>query len=442
MFSSRKVPDHHMVHETDVIMAGSFTIAAFGPIDHGGVEGVRKALVTAMSVGPKARIGLVPDQSTRKWAYDPDRVLRAVREGPAITRAEYDGALVEMLATHDPSEAVSVSIRGDHVLVYIDHGIGDGQMTLNLSHLMSDAAAHEGVVPVWTGHTSEKHALAHSILRFYGSDPRRVRTLLAERSKAHVSGEITGPPPRSWSPSLVAVSTATSPEATFALKQWRKEHHPKTSISSLFFATLNAALIAQNIPLDYAVKVLFNVRRYLPPERRTLANLAAGIDLQLDDITDPREISRAIEGAVKSGRPIANLAVGSLKTKLGRMRSATTVVADAPNHPDTIRIALTDMAKHPQLNAIAYTDPAQAAYTAMVSPAGPGYITLAVGQLGDTFQVTASFHDNVIDSSTVRRALDAAVADPIAVLEAARPDEARPDEARPADVSAETAASS
>lgn len=429
-------PSHVTVHETDVALAGNWTVVAFGPVDHGGVEGIRRALRTTMSIGPAARVGLRPDSGTRRWRYDPDAPLQAVREDSAIAEDDYDTAMSQLLATHDPAEPLSITVRGDHLVFYMDHGLGDGQMIINLSHTLADPNARNGIVPRWATAARTRHPLAVAAMRCFGTDPRRVTRLMRSRlhpgigvcgrrpasdgPAAHAPAQITSTPATSTaarSPVEVVAAAATV-ECTRELTTWRDDNRPGQSISILFFAALDAALRAEGLAVDDVAKVLFDVRRYLPPELTTLANLSAGIDVHLPDTTDTVLLSRQWRRIIDCGHPIANLMLVALRSKLARLRSARATDTPPPTAPDTIRLALSDMGRHARLNDIAFVGETQGSYRVMVAPASHGHITLTTARLRDSIRVAASFHSHVVDADTIRRALRAACSTPIAFLEA------------------------
>lgn len=406
-------PATYAVHETDVLMAGNWTVSAYGPIDHGGVDGVRRALETAMSVGSSARLGLVPDTRSRNWVFSPDRVLGAVREAPALNSEDYDQAMVRALGDRDPSSPISITVAGDHAIVYLDHGVGDGQMTLNLSELLSSASARAGVVPKWTANTAEQRPLLRAGLGWYREDPRR---LLALRSRAAQGSAPAGAATVPWTPSVASVYAHSSEHYPDELQAWRKKNRPKASLSALFFAALTRAFREENLDIDNTVKVLFNVRRYLKPADTSLANLSAGIDLPLVDAGDIEEISEAISTATASGRPIANLAAASIKSKIARRRGLTAPNPGSVAASGPIRLTLTDMGPIDRTHNIQRLQGSSFDYAAMVSPAGPRYVTLAIGRT-PAFNVTASFHDNIVDSAAIRRALERVCNGAIELLE-------------------------
>ncbi|TFI44533.1 hypothetical protein E4P29_07150 [Rhodococcus sp. 1R11] len=430
-------PSHVTVHETDVALAGNWTVVAFGPVDHGGVDGIRRALRTTMSVGPAVRVGLHPDSGTRRWRYDPDAPLQAVREDSAITEGEYDAAMAQLLAAHDPAEPLSITVRGDHVVFYMDHGLGDGQMIINLSHTLADPDARNGIVPRWATAAQTRHPLAVAAMRCFGTDPKRLPRLL--RSRIHPGIGVCGRKPASGGPTghaaptqavstqrastdahapVEVVAAAATIECTRELARWRDDHRPGQSISILFFAALDAALRSEGMAVDDVAKVLFDVRRYLPPELTTLANLSAGIDVYLPDTTDTVLLSRQWRRIIESGHPIANLILVALRSKLARLRSAPATDTPPPTTPDTIRLALSDMGRHARLNDIAFVGDTQGSYRVMVAPASHGHITLTTARLRDSIRVAASFHSHFVDADTIRRALRTACSKPIALLEA------------------------
>ncbi|CCQ13467.1 putative uncharacterized protein [Rhodococcus sp. AW25M09] len=439
-------PSHHTVHETDVAIAGNWTVVALGPVDHGGVDGIRRALRTTMSVGPAARLGLVPDSRSRRWQYDPERLLRAVRQGSEITEDDYDREMSALLDVHDPAEPISITVHGEHVLFCMNHGIGDGQMIINLSHTLADVDARNGVVPKWATSARTLRPLTVAAMRSLGTDPRRLLHLLRSRlgpamrerrnertagnadtvsipassptQTAPAAHDSIGPDSIAMTSSVEVVADAATIGCTRELMRWRDEFRPGQSISILFFAALDAALRDEGMLIDDVAKVLFDVRRYLPADRTTLANLSAGIDVDLPDTTDTVLLSRQWRRIIDCGQPVANLMMVGLRSKLARLRSASLTETTPPDAPDTIRLALSDIGRHARLNDIDFIGEAKASYRVMVTPASHGHITLTTARLRDSIRVAASFHSTFVDADVVRRALRAACSMPISLLDA------------------------
>ena len=150
-------PTRYKVTDLDVAMVENWTLVAMGPIDHGGVEGVRAALRTIASAGPHARVGLIPSSRTRNWVFEPDSLQRGVHEIPAVHTQDLPATLAAAVRLADVSLPIAVTVCGRYLIVRLAHGVGDGQTTVNLTRALADPATRTGKVPQWCTALQHRH---------------------------------------------------------------------------------------------------------------------------------------------------------------------------------------------------------------------------------------------------------------------------------------------
>jgi hypothetical protein len=406
-------PTRYKVTDLDVAMVENWTLVAMGPIDHGGVEGVRAALRTIASAGPHARVGLIPSSRTRNWVFEPDSLQRGVHEIPAVHTQDLPATLAAAVRLADVSLPIAVTVCGRYLIVRLAHGVGDGQTTVNLTRALADPATRTGKVPQWcTALQPTRFPLTAASWNLYASSPGKLlRSVTAGRPKEVSSQPITA----KWQPSHHVGFATSSPTALGDLAAWRKANAVPASLSSIFFASIVRALREEGIKVDNTVKVLFDARRYLPENHRTLSNFAAGLDLSFDDAGSPASVGDGISAAADSGRPLLNLAATSVKSRLGRItrRPVGDAVTSAPAHPRA-RIAYSDMSGAPQFKNFPLTGtPKESVYIATLLPESPEHIVIAVGRLGTLNNVSFSFHDNVFDAERIGSAFENACKNPL-----------------------------
>ena len=408
----------YRVSNLDVARAGSWTLSAYGPVEFGGREGLIAALETLSRSGPQGRVGLVADPATTKWRFDPQRLLRSVTEIDPVSDEDLSATMTRLIAERDTSLPIWVTIAGDRLFVFLEHGLGDGRLTLDLSLALTDAT-RTGVIPAWQQRPPARaRALPQALLGAIQANPR-LPLETTKKSPVEQSQPATVP----WTPAPTAAYARGTADTLAELAAWKKSNNLKTSTAALLMAAKVRALREVGLDPYRTVHILFDGRRYLPQEAHVLSNFAAGLEVPLDNPGDPLQLAAAMRSVAAQGRPAANLAVTAAKVamsrRLTRSQNAHAGQLHAPASPRP-KMAFTDMGSAPQLEAIGWTttDPTQRQYCAMVDSPTPEAVTFTSGRLTGGATDTACFHHNVFSADLIQKAMTNAVSDPVRLLSA------------------------
>lgn len=417
--ADRKSSTTYRVSNLDVARAGSWTLSAYGPVAFGGRDGLVAALQTLSQSGAQGRVGLVADPTTTKWLFDPARLLRSVTEIDPVSDDQVPQTMTRLVAERDKSLPIWVAVAGDRLFVFLEHGLGDGRLTLDLSLALTDSATQKGEIPAWQKRQPMRsRALPQALLGALKANPR----LLLEVAKRPAAEEAE-PATVAWRPAPTAAYARGSAETLADLSAWKKSSGMKVSTAALLMAAKVRALREVGLDPYRTVHILFDGRRYLPQDAHVVSNFAGGLEVPLDNPGDPQQLAAAMRGYAAQGRPAANLAVTAAKLalsrRLGRAARSDDAVTAAPASPRP-KIAFTDMGSAPQLEAITWTtsDPSQRQYCAMVDSPTPEAVTFTSGRLTGGSTDTACFHDNVFSSDLMQKAMTNAVSDPVRLLSA------------------------
>ncbi len=399
------------------------SIAVLGPLTGVPTEAVRGFLTAARSASPTARIALDPRADERIWTYRDDIAGgAAVTERPDLPTDDL-GELMNRIRGRDGTRLpVEVVLCGDYLVVDYSHGVGDGQLGTLL--VGAAAADPEGRLAPTLAPALPANATRRALWRHFRENPRAARDLLrirAEHARPDTADE--GVPTRTvdnWSTSKTCRVEFMTPEVSGALEAWTREHTPGATAASVTVALVNAALRAEQVPLDDHVMILFNCRRYLAEEdRHGHGNFAIGIPVRLGAGATPGHVAAVMKDVIDSGWPLAVLGSSEAKSALTRHRIAPVADDTGPvTVPDRLRLAVSDLGNltglYRHVDFAADGRPVQ--MTATLEPDGPDGVTVLVSRLHQGRTLAATFCADMIDPDVVTRALRRACLDPIALL--------------------------
>jgi hypothetical protein len=358
---------------------------------------------------------LVANPDSARWIFDPERLIGSIEQINPISDGEIHTTLAQLIRDRDKTLPIWVKIAGDRLFVFLEHGLGDGRLTLDLSVALTDDT-RSGVVPQWQKEGATRFAVAKALTRAVIANPRLPFDAL-KKQPAEQSEPATEP----WEAAPAAAYVRGNQEAMSDLNRWKEANAPAATTAALLMAAKVRALREVGLDPYRTVHILFDGRRYLPKDSNVISNFAGGMDIHLDDPGDPMQVVDAIREYTTAGRPAVNLATTTVKVAAGTIRrkrstSPEQFVAATPRP----RLAFSDMGRPPQLTAMPWltTDPAQVHYAAMVKSASPEAITFSGGRLFGGAIDTASFHDNVFDHDLIQKAVYNAVMDPARLLAA------------------------
>jgi len=401
----------------DLAWRGEVVVVAAGPLVAPTRADLAHAVVELAGRPATARLGWVLDASGRRWLAPQDRdehLRRCVHELPPQTDRP---ALIMAAAAIDLGAApFAFVISGDHVVLAVDHVIGDGYFITRLLAAAIELATG-GERPGWLDREPVHRPLTRALWQQFGRDPRRLRALVehARRHRAAAPApETAAVPGRPWTPSPDCRIRSTDRAALRELKAWRREHAPGVSTIPLAIAAADLARRAVGVPAVAAPLVLFDARRHLRPHGADITgNFCAGLRLDVTDPGDPVAVDDAIKHAAALGRPLAVTAAAAFAARRTRSRQD----AQAAGSGDGWDVAYTHMGKPPELARLTRAGGERAAYFGLLPPSGPRGVTFAMSEIGEHLNVSVSFHRNEVDARLVDAVLDELVGDPVGLLD-------------------------
>lgn len=404
------------VSHLDVMHSRTRITTVIGPVQLPDDATIAAGLRTMAEAGPQTRLGLRPSTRGNRWAYDPEAF------SPVVTRIDPPASPMDLLDLPAIGSAeerpTSITLAGNYIRTDHNHGLGEVALTLMI-HGIALGMIDPTDQRVWESARASRSGITTAALRTYGSDPRRAWAL-----RQSLEGPTRTAPPNHpaspWTPERTGTVVTTDPDTLQALRGWRDQHLPSVSMFAVTASVLHRALADAGVTISPVAMITLDARRYLPHGRVPLGNFVSGLEFDLGLNPTPQQLHRASSNAVSTGRPVANLALNALRTRIGSRRSKSG--AYPVTHPSTpqARLLFTSLGTVPRQGAIAWLDTAAPLYAAHNDPAGPEGITLTWALVDGGIQTTASFHGNVFPHSAVSAALNHAATDPFAFLTAGR----------------------
>ncbi len=368
----------------------------------------------------RTRLGWLPDHESGRWrmATDIDALADAsVNVLPEIAGESVDDVIVAASRRARQGPAVSIWVSGDTVLVAARHAVGDGHHMLRLL-AAAVGTALDGEVPASMRRPVTRHALPRALWAHFGRHPtnalRLARAVAGRRPARAATGSVDW---SDWSASLTCRNRMSTPEARLELKAWRAQHAPGLSLAPLTIAAGELALRRHGIVTAADPLVPFDLRRYVYPGGGDVpGNFTIGMRVHAADLGDPNAVQAELRRHVALGRPLAVLAVATLRRTGRRPRRSGPAGRATRANGGAWDIAYTYVGRVPYLARL-WRDPTAACFSALLPPNGPSGVSIAFSDMGQRIYVSASFHESVIDAHQVEHVLDTLCAGPAALLE-------------------------
>lgn len=186
---------------------------------------------------------------------------------------------------------------------------------------------------------------------------------------------------------------------------------PGVGMFTIHTVALVRALTAAGVRVNPMVTLPFDARAYLPGTVRTMANFAAGLDFVVLPDTPPAALQAQLASATRMGRPVANLLVTALKSRLEQHRGRSGL-------PDQRSVAPTGEAAVDLLHSSGgvvpgrdgrwrFVDDDRAFVIGVADPPAPTGLTVTSTLAAGSLCLTATFRPDVV----AREAVAAALAD-------------------------------
>ncbi|MCU1404344.1 MAG: hypothetical protein JWQ43_647 [Glaciihabitans sp.] len=414
--TERRLP----MNTRDRMLRGEVVTAIIGPIVVPSRDQVVQALLTIARHGHHTRIPLGFHVDAKNWVVDDDE-LKSWCEGMVVTIAPATAETINSIALRqawlvDAERPLRFVLAGDYVIQVNDHALGDGVMLMDRLTTVLRVAAGGQDLPPWVttvpAHRPIQLALRHTFLHTKSA----IRRLLADRRADRSSRESRDiGPVRPWRPEL-AVATATAPVASLKqIQSWIRSTDRSLTVAAALLVVLRRALESSGMELQNKTEVIYNLRRYLPPEVSLVdSNFIAGLPVQVSDPNDVKQVDEAMRRQFDSGRPLAVLLLGVIQHVIfGNQFKMPTEVGQSPR----ASMVFNNMGVSRSLQQLPWTAPVEGRSCNFVVRAdGPEDITLIIVIVAGAIHLTAAFNSNVFDEARLSLALQEALDNPLAHL--------------------------
>ncbi len=388
----------------DMVQSHRRSAVVVGPLTLPSHDQLTTRLDAMTAAGPLARLCLEPSAAGTRWR----RVCESAEPRVyAVAPLEDSATPIDLLQTVRgiDDRAVTLATAGDWLAIDFNHGLGE----IPLIHTLLDVLfgiTDARDAATWRPYARTRSPLSAAAVATFGANPARLAKLLA----AHRTRTATVPSPDAETPGHGPAFTPTPATRVIGLaagqvaelRALRDRCLPGVSMVAVFTCALRSSFERAGIAVDDAVKIPFDVRRYLPGGRDTLASFSAGLDFVIDRAGGPARLHHEMTEAATTGRPVANLLVGTAKarSRSGRGPQALPV-------PATPKLQLL----HSNLGSPQWNGPwpfisaEQACMLVANDPATPTGVTVTSVAVAENLWFTAEFHRSVFDPDAISTAL-------------------------------------
>ncbi|MEH3128367.1 MAG: hypothetical protein PGN27_00215 [Mycolicibacterium neoaurum] len=375
------------------------TAVVVGPLRLPAPDLLAERLAAMTAVGPVARLCLDPSPASTQWSHvDPGRAPQL----HTITQTTDPTDLLHTVRTLD-DRAVTVAAAGQWLAIDFSHGLGE----IPLIHTLLDVLfglTDPGDAATWHRYARTPHPLRSAAMKTFAVHPVRVAKLLAAARRPPLTGgSDTGTDAGAGTGFTCSPTTRSLGLTASQLGEMRARRDaalPGVSMVALFTYALHQAFGRAGIGLSGTVKIPFDVRRYLPRDKDTLGSFSAGLDFTLNPADGPIALQRAMTRASRTGRPVANLLVGTAKARRFKDRDA---IGPLPSPP--AQLLHSNLGWAQRNGAWPFTDRKRACMLVASDPATPRGLTVTSVGVAENLWFTAEIHRSVHDPDAVAQAL-------------------------------------
>ncbi|MFO6451573.1 MULTISPECIES: hypothetical protein [unclassified Aeromicrobium] len=412
---SRLVP----IAGIDRLLGGSIIHQTFSPLDLPSVEALRDAFVRLADHGPETRVGFERADADH-WRYRgpaiADRVEEIVREVP---QEAPESAQEWLLAHLVPDLPLQFAVKGDELAAVFDHVLFDAPLAAALPAVLVAMAGGAPVPALFDGVTDRPVSTA--LWHTFGRHPRRVLDLVRDRQDGPVtSGDVPREDDRVplVDPGGLGLRRHRNCDAAqmAGVREWGAARG--LGLSSTLLLLTSAAVEQAGIPVEPQGDLVVDLRRYLPEGVATGGNFITGVSVPVwSDGFEPRMLGERLDALLRSGRPLASVAIRLLRAR--RRPPQVPTAADTVARPVRARVSLSNPGRLRLYEQMPWTAPPA---ERRAVPGTEGIAPNAIGFISTSdagrFRLAVSFRGDVFDAATVDAALDLIFTDPVAVLDA------------------------
>ncbi|MGV9793129.1 hypothetical protein [Gordonia sp. NPDC003422] len=405
-----------------------YVVATLSQISHGGAD---------------ARVGLMPDKSTRSWTVA-DNFTNGYYE-VRLLESSSPVAVLARMGTVEPEKPIVVGSDRGYIVVSFNHGLGDSHVMMEILAALSrgsDSTTTESGYSDPAPHSGFRWAFPVVVVRAIASNPRAAasafRELMEHRRTSGTSavptsaGEGVNSVPtqdrKEKSESRSVVFVESGPNFLESLNARRRALPYKISANALVVYSIQNALLRHGLDMDESVEVLVDLRRHLPRERGTLGNLVAVAPIPLRRDSEAVDFGSDFRRYTASSLPVLLLAGAAVKRQLARPAKPMLRRLDSSGRPKRSEstphmrptLTVSDITNHPSVDKLRWKAAVDDRIFAIsLPPGGTDRLSVAVARHANRLQFTATFDGASIDPRSVEGAFRDVVSEPFGVKRAA-----------------------
>ncbi|MEO3761521.1 hypothetical protein ABGB19_24985 [Mycobacterium sp. B14F4] len=383
------------------------------------------------SRGPGTRIGLIPAAGTRRWRFDSRPGDTAINTDLAFDTDDVNEMLEQFMKTSPqvPIQVVSPG-GGDYVCMYIDHGVGDAHLIIELYVALSQAAKFGDFVPPVPG--SMRTPLLSCFWNATRSDPKGMWSDAVDLVKSAVSRKGSGnpvvqiadvgeaPPPDTGIGSARAVFVKSRVGYVDELRAYRASTKQTATVTTYLIRSIYHAFREAGIEVSDDIFVMMDLRRHLPKGQWSLANLSAPVVVSVTPQMSAEDVTTAAFWQVASRKPLLRMMARSVVARLRGLPAVEDVVKAQPGSARStgpLTLSISDVTKIPASEKHILKPghkPEDINLAIALQAPDPSYVNICMITTPEdrAIHLTATFYDSRVDPDVVRAALTKALETP------------------------------
>jgi hypothetical protein len=323
---------------------------------------------------------------------------------------------------------ISVSQAGEYLCVACDHGLGDSHFIWEVCAALTHGNTDTGFVEPLAAPTMT-NPLVSALFDAAKSTPRLLFIRAAAiglwkpgwsffRSNAVALVNrlrvVPSRPAGDQDERYVAVWSKSDPGFIDEVRRYRDSKHPRASVNAILMLSICRALQECGASLHDELRVLVDLRRFLPRDNFTFANFVAVARMNIGTQPSVEEFSASLRQTVGSLNQLFTLAeylaVDRVRMLFARRTRKTKPPLCRPAKSAQSILTISDVSKTPSLAKIAWARPDDAEIASAAQPGDQSHISIFINITPNgSVQLTASFYASHIDKLLVARGLSRAL---------------------------------
>jgi hypothetical protein len=415
----------HKVGLLDVGATGSPAVVIVKPARSDAAVHAPSILNRIAARGPRYRVGLVPSPTSRRWDFCHEPGSWCTQSFDISGRHSMQ-EILDHVVGQPLVEPISVSQSGEYLCVACDHGIGDATVVTDVCAALMGGLPNTDLAEPLTAPTmmnplfAALFEAAKATPRLFAKDTIGLLKPAWSFFRSYVVALINRPhvvpsrPTGDQNEKYVAVWSKSDPKFIEEVRRYRDSKHPNASVKAILIMGICRALQECGVLLNDEVEVVVDMRRFLPPDKFTLANFFAIGRVNIGRQPSVDEFAAALRLMVGSLNPLfrlaAYLAVAQVRRLFALRTRKTEQPVRGPAKSDHSTLTISDHSNSPSFAKLAWVRTDDIEVASAVPPTGRSHISISMcAPPNGSVQLTATFYPSHVDKLLVARGLGRAL---------------------------------